>query len=110
MNSETDFKQNNFVFQLKGDLQHLKSRLQKGSVVNGRIIYRLEDDKYILRIFGYNMIMRSDQKYKNFEEIRLKVKQVFPILEFSEIAEFNSKVNSVCYVNDLDNKTNIIVY
>ena len=41
------------------NLQDLLKRLNPGSTVKGRILDRIDKGKYILRIYGYNIITES---------------------------------------------------
>ena len=77
-----------FVYLIDGDLSYLKRKLKKGSKVLARIVLRLENNKYILRIFGYNLIMQSKLAFNRFDEVELIVKQVSPNFVMSIAAEY----------------------
>lgn len=65
---------------IRGDLDQLIRRLKKGMVLNGRIIEYFGNDRYLLRIFGYNIYTESKKRFERFEEIQLRVLQVTPHL------------------------------
>ena len=46
------------------NLQDLLKRLNPGSTVKGRILDRIDKGKYILRIYGYNIITESKKILK----------------------------------------------
>jgi len=60
---------------LTKDLNDLFKRLKIGDVVKGRVLDKLEDYKYVVRIFGYNIITGSTSKLKLGAEVDLKVRK-----------------------------------
>ncbi len=66
---------------IDGDLSPLIRKLQKGSLVNGRIVQVLNENHYLLRIFGYNLIMKSNVRFKRFEEVIFKVVRTEPKIQ-----------------------------
>ncbi|MFH1851021.1 MAG: hypothetical protein ABIA75_01610 [Candidatus Neomarinimicrobiota bacterium] len=69
------------LISVDGDLNDLLKRLEPGMVLNGRIVDCLGDDKYILRIWGYNVLTQSHYSFQRFDEIELVVKKVQPEFE-----------------------------
>ena len=57
------------------NLQDLLKRLNPGSSVKGRILDRLDNEKYILRIYGYNIITASKKILKIGEELNFEIKE-----------------------------------
>ena len=74
-----------FQFVVDGDLQPLLRRLKKGALVPARIVLCLPENKYLLRIMGNNLVMKSRLPFKKFDEFYLRVKKLDPYLEM-EIA------------------------
>jgi len=66
------------VYIVDDDLSHLKRKLKKGSSVQARVVVRLNENKYVLRIFGYNLVMKSDLEFNQFDEVELVVNDVSP--------------------------------
>jgi len=64
----------------KPDLDNLFRRLKKGMVLKGRIVECLDRDKYLLRIWGYNILTESEKTFQQFDEIELTVVEVTPRL------------------------------
>jgi hypothetical protein len=71
------------VFLVEGDLRGLRNRLRKGQVIDARIVLCLSDHKYLLRIYGYNLVMESRLSFNRFDEVRVQVNRVWPKLELS---------------------------
>jgi hypothetical protein len=69
-----------FMYTVDADISPVLSRLQKGMIIDARIILCLDDDRYLIRISGYNTVMRSKFKYNKRDEIKLKVKATSPRL------------------------------
>lgn len=63
-----------------GDLRDLTRRLRPGMIVEGRIVDVLTEQLYILRIWGYNMVMDSQHLFDRGNEINLAIKAVEPKL------------------------------
>ena len=55
------------------NLQDLLKKLNPGSTVKGRILDRIDNGKYILRIYGYNIITESKQILKIGDELNFKI-------------------------------------
>ncbi len=70
-----------FQFIVDGDLQPLLRRLKKGALVPARIVLCLPENKYLLRIMGNNLVMKSRLPFKKFDEFYLRVKRLNPFLE-----------------------------
>lgn len=75
--------QDQFVYIVENDLSNLKRKLVKGAKFPSRIVLKLNDNKYVLRIFGYNLVMQSKIKFKRFDEVELMVEQSAPKLKMS---------------------------
>ena len=56
------------------NLQDLLKRLNPGSTVKGRILDKLEDSKYILRIYGYNIVTESRKNLNKGDELEFQIK------------------------------------
>ncbi len=94
-------------FIVKEGLNELLKRLKKGMQVKGRIIDCLGQNKYLLRIWGYNILTESKQSFQKFDEIQLTVREVKPnlILDFvREKQDYNEKVGKN------EERTNILIY
>jgi len=67
-------------FIIEDGLEQLFGRLEKGMIVRARIVYCLGDNRYLLRIYGYNMIMQSNYPFNRFDEVEMMIKQITPKL------------------------------
>ena len=76
---------------LTKDLNDLFKRLKSGDIVRGRILHKLCEGKYIVRIFGYNIITGSTSKLLEGNEVDLKVKQTNGHLLFELISDLTPK-------------------
>jgi len=56
-------------------------KLRKGMHLTSRIILVLGHNRYLLRIYGYNLIMESTLKFNRFDEIHIEVLHVRPKLK-----------------------------
>tara|TARA_Y100001934_G_C12061039_1_gene635377 strand:- start:519 stop:794 length:276 start_codon:yes stop_codon:yes gene_type:complete len=56
------------------NLQDLLKRLNPGSTVKGRILEKIDDTKYILRIYGYNIVTESKKKLSKGNELEFEIK------------------------------------
>ena len=56
------------------NLQDLLKRLNPGSIVKGRILDKIDDSKYILRIYGYNIVTESKKKLKIGDDLDFEIK------------------------------------
>jgi len=65
------------------DLDDLLDKLEPGMVLQGRILEKLMERTYILRIRGYNVVMESDHPFREKDEVRLHVEAVSPRLLLS---------------------------
>lgn len=63
---------------VEDDLNELLMRLNQGMRLNGRIVDELGEHLFILRVWGYNMVMESAYDFNRFDEVQLLVKQVSP--------------------------------
>lgn len=56
------------------NLQDLLKRLNPGASVKGRILDKLDDTKYVLRIYGYNIVTESKKKLNIGDELDFEIK------------------------------------
>ena len=56
------------------NLQDLLKRLNRGTSVKGRILDQIDDTKYVLRIYGYNIVTESKKKLKIGDELDFEIK------------------------------------
>jgi len=79
------------AFEIVGDLEGLMSRLHPGLRVRGRIVDIIDDGKYILRIWGYNLLTASRGRFNRFDEIELVIREVEPhlVLDLHNIGREN---------------------
>ena len=56
------------------NLQKLLSRLKPGQFIQGRILDKLDNDKYIIRIYGYNIISKSNKHLNIGDELNFEIK------------------------------------
>ena len=75
------------------NLQDLLKRLDLGSIVNGRILEKINDSKYILRIYGYNIITESKKPLKKGDELQFEIKSINNHLTI-KLIEANQKSKS----------------
>jgi len=93
---------------VNGSLEPLLKRLKKGMRLNGRIIEKLADKLFILRIWGYNIVMDSQYDFRKFEEICLMVKQIEPEFKLELLPRLDDEQHP--YHHALKKAMNIIVY
>jgi hypothetical protein len=94
-------------FLVRYDLDNLIRRLKEGMRLKGRIVKCLGDNRYLLRIWGYNILTESEQRFEPLEEVSLTVRQVRPHLTFKLKSE---KHLFHCRPNEGLNHTDIIVH
>jgi len=66
--------------EVRPDLDQLLRRLHEGMQLKGRILRNLGDGRYLLRIWGYNIISESDGWFGENDEVCLTVRRVYPHL------------------------------
>jgi hypothetical protein len=86
-------------FIVETNIQILQNRLQKGQILEGKIVYRIENNLYLLRILGQNLIMKSKLNFSRLDKVKVKVKKLEPKLELVLLRG----------VPNLDNSTDIKV-
>jgi len=93
-------------FITRGDLDNLLRRLRKGMKLSGRIIECLENNRYLLRIQGYNILTCSEQLFQKFDEIQLTVIEIEPhlVLDFMKENCLSTKI-----ANQENTETDIFV-
>ncbi len=82
-------------YYVKEDLQELLKRLKKGMKVNGRILDKISDHRYIIRIFGYNLLTESEAVFNVKDEVTLTVLEVEPHLTLNIAYRRKKNDNSV---------------
>lgn len=55
------------------NLQDLLKRMSPGETVKGRILDKIDDTKYILRIYGYNIVTESKKNLKKGDELEFEI-------------------------------------
>ena len=73
------------------DLNDLFKRLNPGDFVKGRVLKKIDSYKYIIRIFGYNIITASNSDLNEGAEVELKVKKTNDHLVIELISDLGSK-------------------
>lgn len=83
-------------FNVKYGLDSLLKRLKPGTEVTGRIVDVISENRYLLRIWGYNILTDSQRSFNKFEEVDLKVLQVEPhlVLDIRKKGGHRSQSNS----------------
>ncbi len=69
-------------FSVKYNLDELKKRLKKGMVLKARILESTKENRYILRVWNYNIYTESKKRFEKNDEISLTVKEIEPNLVF----------------------------
>ena len=82
-----------FQIDTSKNLQELLKRLNPGSIVKGRILDKIDDSKYILRIYGYNIVTESKKSLKKGEELKFEIKNNNNHLTI-KLIESNQKLHS----------------
>ena len=77
-------------FIVETDIQNLQDRLEKDQILDGRIVLCMENNLYLLRILGQNLIMKSRLNFNRFENVKVKVKKLTPKLELVLLCNNNS--------------------
>ncbi len=71
-----------------GSADQLLRRLKEGMIIKTRIVLCLGNSRYLLRIFGYNLVMASNLAFNRFDEIYIKVKSVQPYLVLKILKDY----------------------
>jgi len=87
-------KQYDMRFYVEGGLERLINRLKRGMILKSRIVYCMGANRYLLRIYGYNMVMESPLKFNRFDEIHIRVVRVHPRLELRFLSSRKKKDGS----------------
>lgn len=75
---------------------------KEGLKVALRIVLKLNEYKYVLRIFGHNLVMQSKKIFIRFDKAELLIEPTSPILKTSIIRKINnSKVLKIQNQTDL---------
>ncbi len=80
----------NLMFVQDESLNRMLRKLRKGMRLKTRIILVLGNNRYLLRIYGYNLIMESKLKFNRFDEIHIEIQQVRPKLKLRFIDKKSS--------------------
>ncbi len=80
----------NLMFVQDESLNRMLRKLRKGMRLKTRIILVLGHNRYLLRIYGYNLIMESKLKFDRFDEIQIEIQQVRPKLKLRFIGKDGS--------------------
>ena len=56
------------------NLQNLLRQLKTGTYISGKILEKIDETKYILRIHGYNIITESEKTLKKGDELNFIIK------------------------------------
>jgi hypothetical protein len=91
-------------YPVRNDLQELIQRLEEGMVVKGRILENLKNNKYLVRIWGYNIYTESETKLNEKDEVKFEIIQVSPHLILNPYQE-KPKIED----HSTDTRTDIIV-
>ena len=85
-----------------GSLEQLMSRLKPGMILRARIILRLEKHKYLLRIYGCNLVMESHLEFNRFDEIDILVSETSPRLIVQVVEKSRRFCNSMNQHGNMD--------
>jgi hypothetical protein len=86
---------------VKNNLSELKKRLKTGQKLKGKILECLTENRYILRVWNYNIYTESKKQFSKNEEINLLVEKIEPTLVF-DLSRKNKKKSS-------NQQTNILI-
>jgi len=70
-------------------------RFSVGDLVRCRVIDKVIDKRYIIRLYGVNIYVESNRDFQIGEEMELKVQRVFPRLSLVDINR--EKFNKIEY-------------
>jgi len=99
-------KKYNYVgFVEDSGVESLLHRLENGKIIKTRIVYCLGENKYLLRIYGYNLVMHSDINFNRFDEVEVQIKQVSPRL----IVQLVDKSRNTKLANQHSGRMDVIV-
>jgi len=82
------------VYYVKSDIENLKGKLEKGVILQARIILDIGDKKYLLRFQGGNYIMESDLRFERFDEVLVSVEATEPKLKLKILPPPRKKNNN----------------
>lgn len=85
------YKNDEDVFYINYGLEDLLSRLSTGMTLHGRIVEVLGNNRYILRIWGYNLLTESPKSFRKNDVVEFDVRQLQPrlVLDFSQTRNYN---------------------
>ena len=63
-----------------GSLEQLVSHLKPGMIIKAKILLKLDEYNYLLRISNYNLVLESRLAFNRFDEIYILVSAVEPKL------------------------------
>jgi len=73
-------KASHFVVIEEPGANRLLNRLKKGQIIRSRIVLKMGERHYALRILGHNVFMESLLPLKRFDEIYIRVQKRHPKL------------------------------
>ena len=82
MTKQNELMNSRDLFGIPG-LESLIDRLEPGMDIEGRIVDVLDQNMFILRIWGHNILTESNHSFQKFSEVILHVRSVEPKLIFS---------------------------
>ncbi|RKY89292.1 hypothetical protein DRQ09_01635, partial [candidate division KSB1 bacterium] len=102
------------IFQEKGEKFTLF--LKKGEIVNGKILQKLDDMNYLIRMKGHNIVAESEYPLVKGEEKTFKVIKTYPKIELklmeSRPVNLEGEENKIQILKSLNlpvNKSNIAI-
>ncbi len=100
MRTMKDYSGSDHDYCLQPTLDNLKRRLEKGTVLRGRVVDVFSSNRILLRVQGYNVLTEVLGNFKRFEELELVVTQIFPKIEF-RVRKQKEHVLKACHIVDL---------
>ncbi|HDN58353.1 MAG: hypothetical protein H0Z30_03370 [Candidatus Marinimicrobia bacterium] len=67
------------------ELDELRKRLKIGMLVRCRIIEKVGDKRFVLRLKGHNILIEANQNFNVGDELVLKLKEKFPRMVFVDV-------------------------
>jgi len=87
MNTGRSMKQPLFEV-LEVSPEALLRQLEKGKIFKTRIVLQIDENKYLLRISGYNLVMTSTRRFNRFDEIYIAIEETTPHLKVKYVEPF----------------------
>lgn len=87
----------NFLVVADPEVGRILNKLRKGMVIKSRIVFKIAEGHYALRLFGRNLLMESGLYFERFDEIFIQVQKIRPKLVLKLVglnkADFRKKLN-----------------